>query len=129
MRTAYSQKQIGAWGEKIAQNYLQKKGYKILGVNYVNQEKGNPQKGEIDIIAQKGDIISFIEVKTLTALNNIIAPEDKVVLSKRKKIIKAAETYLLSKKYRSNIKWQIDIIGIEINKDLSKAGIRHLQNI
>ena len=50
--------EIGSAGEKIAALYLEKKGYKILRRNF--RVKG----GEIDIIAENDDIISFVEVKS-----------------------------------------------------------------
>lgn len=48
----------GAWGETVAAEYLRKKGYKILGVNY------RCRFGELDIIAEKRKILAFVEVKT-----------------------------------------------------------------
>ena len=57
-----SSKQLGILGEQITENYLKNKGYQILGKNYSFRIPGNPQKGEIDIMVKKNDIISFIEV-------------------------------------------------------------------
>ena len=57
-----SSKQLGILGEQIAENYLKNKGYQILGKNYSFRIPGNPQKGEINIMVKKNDIISFIEV-------------------------------------------------------------------
>ena len=72
-------KQLGILGEKIALNYLRAKGYKILDKNYSFRISGNPQKGEIDIIAKKSDITSFIEVKTLRQTQDeSFSPEEKV---------------------------------------------------
>lgn len=51
-------KLLGRWGEEQAARYLQKKGYKIVGMNYKNRF------GEIDIIAQWKKAIVFVEVKT-----------------------------------------------------------------
>lgn len=50
-------KQLGVLGEKIAQNFLQKKGYKILDKNYIPKFIFGPQRGEIDIIVKKADTI------------------------------------------------------------------------
>ena len=49
---------IGKFGEDTAQKYLLENGYKILKRNY------RAAGGEIDIIAKKGDHLSFVEVKS-----------------------------------------------------------------
>ena len=51
-------KLLGTWGEEKAARYLQKKGYKIIGMNYKNRF------GEIDIIAENKFAVVFAEVKT-----------------------------------------------------------------
>jgi len=52
-------KPLGDKREKIAREYLENKGYKILDKNFRYNKLG-----ELDIIAQKDDTITFIEVKT-----------------------------------------------------------------
>jgi len=118
-------KALGILGEKIAKKYLEKKGYKILAQNYIPGWAGFGKK-EIDIIAQKENLIVFFEVKTLQE-NNIFSPEEKVNYQKRKRIIKVAESFLLEKRIPLEQKWQIDVISIKIN--LNKAKIRHFENI
>jgi len=122
-------KQLGILGEKIALNYLQAKGYKILDKNYSFRISGNPQKGEIDIIAKKSDITSFIEVKTLRQTQDeSFSPEEKVNFWKQKKIVKTAESWLMKKKIPLDTKWQIDVIAIKVDQDNKKAKIRHFKN-
>ena len=48
---------LGRWGENQAAEYLRRKSYRIVGMNYTCR------MGEIDIIAQKGRYIVFVEVK------------------------------------------------------------------
>jgi len=119
-------KQIGNLGEKVAENYLKNKGYKILDRNYEFRIFGAPQKGEIDIIAQKNNIINFVEVKTLKNADNFL-PEEKVDFQKQRKLVKAAESWLMKKKIPLDTQWQIDIIAVEISQN-NKAKIRHLEN-
>ncbi len=121
-----STKNLGDFGEKIAENYLIKNGYKILDRNYEFRIFGSPQKGEIDIIAKQGDVIHFVEVKTLKSADNFL-PEDKVDFQKQRKLIKAAESWLMKKKIPLDTQWQIDIIAVEIGQD-DKSKIRHLEN-
>jgi len=120
-------KQVGNWGERIAEDYLRNKGCQILDRNYSFRIPGNPQKGEIDIIAQKSGIISFIEVKTLRGRVALINPEEKVDFGKQRKLVKTAESWLMKKKIPLNSKWQIDVIAIELNSN-KKAKINHFEN-
>jgi len=125
-------KELGTLGEKIAIKYLQKRGYKILDQNYSSKFVSGPQRGEIDIVAKKKDIISFIEVKTLTqncgGPTSAISPEEKVDYLKQKKLIKMAENWLMENKIPLNSKWQIDVIAIKIDLNNRKAKIRHFKN-
>lgn len=123
-------KQVGNLGERIAEKYLKEKGYQILDRNYFFRIPGNPQRGEIDIIAQKSDIISFIEVKTLIKTGrgqiSAISPEEKVNFSKQRKLRKTAESWLMKNKIPLNTKWQIDVISVTIVK--GKVKISHFEN-
>lgn len=125
-------KEVGTFGEKIAENYLKKRGYQILDRNYFLKIRGGLKKGEIDIIAKKSGIISFIEVKTLkndTGQTCVILPEEKVNYSKKRKLRIVAESWLREKKIPLESKWQIDVISIRINLENKKAKIRHFLNI
>jgi len=119
-------KKVGILGERIAEKYLKNKGYKILDRNYYFRIPGNPQKGEIDIIAKKGETTSFVEVKLLRNPAMLISPEEKVNFSKMRKLIKTAESWLMKKKIPLNTKWQIDILAFEIRS--GKAKISHFEN-
>ena len=137
-----NQKRLGNFGERIAENYLKNKGYQILDRNYFFRIPGNPKSGEIDIIAQKSGIISFIEVKTLTDRRqpslhppafgrhldraSIISPEEKVDFAKQRKLRKTAESWLMKKRIPLNTKWQIDVIAIELKN--KKAKVSHFEN-
>ena len=59
MRTP--EQRLGELGERLAAEYVQKKGMRILEHNY------RIRGGEIDLIAQDGDEVVFIEVKTRVA--------------------------------------------------------------
>jgi len=117
-------KRIGNLGERIAENYLRDRGYQILDKNYIFRMVGNPQRGELDIVAKKDDIISFIEVKTLR--DQLISPEEKVNFGKQRKLRITAESWLMKKKIPLNSKWQIDIIAIKIRG--KKVEVSHFEN-
>jgi len=83
-------KKLGRLGEEKACKYLKKQGYKILERNY------NNPFGEVDIIAQKGDIIAFVEVKTRLT-DKYGAPSEAVNAARKRKYVLAANYYLREK--------------------------------
>jgi len=120
---AENTKQLGYWGEEIAQTHLQGKGYKIIEHNYRNKW------GEIDIVAQKNRVVVFIEVKTRDSANsNNFLPEQSVTSQKQAKLRMLCEIYLNEHKYAHDQEWQIDVISISLDKSAKKAKINHIQN-
>ena len=141
-------KDLGNLGEKVACEFLVKKGCKILGRNYSIKYGKNRIFGEIDIIAkQKWNLlklfnndktIHFIEVKTLIRKQGFhpekqrdegYFPEDKVDYKKRNKLKKLCLLWLEKNKFRENYPYQIDVIGILINPMVHKPKVSHFENV
>ena len=80
----------GAIGEGIAVEYLEKKGYRVVDRNY------RYERGEIDIVAEDGDTLVFVEVKSRRSLS-YGEPHESVTEKKRAQIRKVAEGYLFAK--------------------------------
>lgn len=114
-------KKLGIFAEGVAAHYLLKKGYKILARNY----KFN--FGEIDIVAQKDDVIIFCEVKALGAKYSGFDPEMRVDFKKKNKLLKLATAFLQSKRLQEK-KSQIDIISVIFDRENKKAHIKHFKN-
>ena len=119
-------KDTGQRGEDIAAAFLEQKGYKILERSFVNRLSG-PQAGEVDIIAKKGDIIRFVEVKALTSGNSFF-PEAKVNYSKQKKLIRSAQLWMAKNRVPFDSKWSIEVVSIVFGMNGEKPQIRHLEN-
>lgn len=111
-------KKMGYEGEKIAQQYLEKKGYEILENNFCIRG------GEIDIVAKKDEEIIFIEVKMRTNKNfgEIV---EQISKNKQDKLIRSAEFFLNEYDYLE-YPWRIDVITILKNND--ELQIEHLEN-
>lgn len=82
--------QLGQRGEALAWNFLRKRGYSILEKNY------RTPFGEIDIIARKGSVTVFLEVKTRRD-HRFGFPAESVDWRKQQKMIRVAEAYLQAK--------------------------------
>ena len=83
-----SSNNLGMYGENLACKYLEAKGYVILQRNFRCR-----RYGEIDIIASKAGVLSFIEVKA-RASQRYGKPAEAVTLAKQRKIYRCAEYYL-----------------------------------
>ncbi len=116
-------RKFGDIGERIAEQYLIRKGYVTVEKNYLKPW------GEIDIISKKNETLVFFEVKTREAkhVEHYLA-EAAVNRSKIRKLQKICETYLLEKKFPIEQEWQIDVLAVLINKEGEKAKIRHFKN-
>src|SRR3989344_1603900 len=85
----------GAIGESIAEQFLRSKGYKIFVKNY------RKPWGEIDIIAEKGNTIRFVEVKTVSRESRAVhRPEELVDRRKLSKVARTAALYMEMKRDR-----------------------------
>jgi len=102
-------KELGQKGEEAAALYLRRKGYKIIEQNYRYS-----RLGEIDLIAQEGKDLVFVEVKTRSSLS-FAEPEEAVNYQKQKRIIKLAQGYLLNQKL-DQVSCRFDVVSIIIDQ-------------
>jgi putative endonuclease len=118
-------RKLGDLGEKEAENFLEKNGYKIIAKNYRVKNLG-----EIDIIGEKKDKLYFFEVKTRKAKHIANFPiEYSINEKKRRNLNKICQTYLLEKKHGTDKKWQVDAIFVKINEINNNFIIERLENI
>ncbi len=112
-----SHNEFGKEGEKLATAYLVEKGYRILYRNY------RYLKAEIDIIAEKGNTIAIIEVKSRSSayFENIAETVSKKKIGL---LVTAADYYINTNKFEREVRF--DIITILKQKD--KLLIEHLED-
>ena len=79
--------QTGIWGEGLAATYLREKGYVILERDWHSSHR------DIDIIAQQGETIVFVEVKTRKS-RDFADPVTAVNYQKQRNLLKAINHYL-----------------------------------
>jgi putative endonuclease len=122
-------RELGNLGEKLACEYLVKKGFKILGKNY------RINFGEIDIIARKkwsifsrdNRPIHFVEVKTIINNSNFF-PQERVNYKKQQKLRQMAQIWLSKNKFKQDWPYQIDVIGILVNETTRNAKLYYFPN-
>lgn len=115
-----NRKKTGARGENIAADYLKKKGYRIRERNY------RCRAGEIDIVAEKGDTLVFVEVRTKSDLS-FGTPEESVTDSKKGKLVDLAHTYVGTHDGLPP-NWRIDVVAVELDKKGKLSRLRLIRN-
>ncbi|MFB1040874.1 MAG: YraN family protein [Polaribacter sp.] len=109
--------ELGKKGEKLAIDFLIKNGYQILEKNY------RYLKAEVDIIAQKENILAVVEVKTRST-DYFGDPQDFVNPKKIKLLLSAIDYYVIEKDL--DVEVRFDIIAI-IHKN-NNTKIEHLED-
>ena len=96
-------KEIGAFGEERAAEFLREHGYVILSKNF------RCRLGEIDLVVRDDSFLVFVEVK-LRKNASFAEAREFVTASKQQKIIKAARYWLLS--HPTQLQPRFDVIEI-----------------
>ena len=121
----------GATGELVTRGWLKNSGFSIIADNY--------QKpwGEIDLIARKGKVIHFVEVKAVSydskadlerySGGDSWRPEEQVTEQKLKKIGRTIETWLIENNYEGE--WQIDIAAVCLVFSEKYASVKWIWNV
>jgi putative endonuclease len=110
----------GLLGEKLAQDFLKGRGYRIVTTNYRSPD------GEIDIIASKNDVLIFVEVRAKSS-HAFGTPEESVTNRKKQKLVKVAQDYVQSHEMQES-PWRIDFIAVEVDKNGNPLRIEQIEN-
>lgn len=116
-------RELGFLAENIAARHLEDGGYEILDKNY------RKPWGEIDIIARKDGVMTFVEVKASARETEGLDPETRVDWKKVSKIKRAAAFYLENEFGDMEREWQIDIVSVTFEQTNKKAKIKHFKNV
>jgi len=112
---------VGKLGEKIASEYLQKKGFQMVEKNFYCHW------GEIDIVAKELDKLHFVEIKTRIGIR-MGKPYESVTKPKVKKLMRTIQFYLLNKKLK-NYKLSLDVISIVLDSQGFVDRLDYFENI
>ncbi len=105
-RKRKTKRELAIIGEEHAARYLVSRGYRILERNY------RTPRGEIDIVAERGDALCFIEVKTRSS-DEFGEPREAVTTWKQRRIVRAAAAYLSAKERRERAT-RFDVVEVSI---------------
>jgi len=114
-------RKIGDMGEEIVVRYLENKGFVVLERNYWKPW------GEIDIVAKRGSILRFIEVKAIS--RGTLRPEENMHPRKVQRLRRALQTYLLDRKVPDSQVWQFHLACVYLDSNAKKARVSMLKNV
>jgi putative endonuclease len=122
-------KQVGNLGEKIACEYVKRRGMKVVERNVTRKT------GEIDIVAREGDTLHFIEVKTIVCINlptvkdtdDEYDPSVNLHQAKINRVARTSEWYVANKEWEGE--WQVDAALVWLRKGDGMAKVTYIDQI
>ena len=96
---------LGTLGENLAVDYLVRRDYRILERNFRNRI------GELDIVASKGGMLCFVEVKTRTS-EEYGDPLEAITPAKQRKLVLMAQSYLNARDL-DDIQVRFDVMAVD----------------
>jgi putative endonuclease len=114
---------LGAWGEYYAARLYQKAGFQILLRNSFN--RSGKQLGEIDLIARRGEVLVFVEVKTRVS-TQFGLPEESISYFKRQRLVRSAQWFLAKFPDYGRLRPRIDVCAILLSEGAHQTTNRDL---
>lgn len=113
--------ELGAWGEEKAVRFLKQQGYAVVARNF------HSRFGEIDLIAEKGDYLVFVEVR-LRKSTHFGRPEETVDYRKQQKLRMTAEYFLQQWPTEKQPRFDIVALYAKDGMDTVPLPVRHIKN-
>lgn len=114
-----SRKALGRLGEELTVQALVQRGYRVRERNW------RCPSGELDIVAEDGDVLTFVEVKTRRG-QDFGTPEEAVTPAKQAKLIELAATYVQESGWSGD--WRIDVAAVELTSSGKLVRVEIIQN-
>ena len=115
-----SRQETGRLGELAARRHLERLGWVIVGTNV------RCGRSEIDIVAQDGDTLVFVEVRTRRGLQ-LGTPEESVTPRKQQQMLTAAQRYLTETDGWQR-DWRIDVVSVQLDRNNGIARLQVIRN-
>ena len=112
---------LGAWGEEKAARFLTEQGYTVLARNF------HSRYGEIDLIAEDGEFLVFVEVKLRASVSHGL-PEETVTPRKQEKLRLTAETYLQTHETDKQPRFDVVALYARDGMETQPLPVRHIKN-
>jgi putative endonuclease len=110
---------LGDFGERVAVAHLKAKGYRIAATNYRGPE------GQVDVIAQKDDVLAFVEVKTRRggAMGSAV---ESISSEQAERLLAAADEFTPAG--GPDLVRRIDLIAIDLDASGRVLSLEHIES-
>lgn len=110
---------VGIEGEAVARRFLEGLGFRILEENFACP------LGEIDLIAQDGEVLVFVEVKARRS-TRFGGPAEAVHARKQRQIVRVAEAYMRERRLR--VPCRVDVVAVSFPPQGSEPRVELIRN-
>lgn len=117
MSPAGDRRELGRRGEDIACEYLAGQGYTIVERNW------RSRRGEIDVVARKGRLTAFVEVKARRS-DAFGPPEESVTPQKARRITRLAGEYLAERGGTADVRF--DVVSVILDAAGELESLDHI---
>jgi len=114
-----ARQRLGRFGERLAAAHLEAKGYRILARNYRCRE------GEIDLVAQRGDVLVFVEVRARRGEEAGTAAES-VTQVKAGRLVATAQAYCQEHPHLPPNQ-RIDVVAVNLSPQGRLQKVEHIE--
>ena len=109
---------LGVMGEHAAIRFLESRGW------ILSEHRFRMGRFEIDLVARKGSLIAFIEVKTRFG-DSFGSPLEAVTWSKRREIERVARSWI-DRRGQPGETYRLDVIGVTLKRG-GRVKIEHIE--
>jgi putative endonuclease len=105
---------LGRRGEELAVAELTRRGYEIVTRNWRTPLTNGAPAGEVDVVARRGDVWAFFEVRTRRG-QAYGTPEESLTPAKQQRMIDVALTYLAEHDL-NDVDWRLGFVAVEMDR-------------
>ena len=113
-----ARQEFGVVGERVAERWLRRRGWRVLQRRFRNGHR------DIDLVAERGGLVAFVEVKARRGLQ-FGDPVEAVNWRKQRELVRSAAIWI-DRHGRPNESYRFDVIGVLM--DGNSVRVKHIEN-
>ena len=111
---------VGRQGERLAEKFLKKKGFRLL-----ERRSRTPRWGEIDLVMEDGDTLVFVEVKTRSSAEGLFGGPLGAINRRKLRSLRKAIHYYVMREGLEGKPLRVDVVSVI----LESGETRHFEDV